>query len=292
MILITGANGHFGKATIEALLKKGTDKNQIAGLVRKEANAAELKALGVNVRIGDYNDHNSLLEAFKNIDKLVLVSGTELPNRAAQQASAVQAAKAAGVKHILYTSVDRKNDKEDSSISFILSSHMATEKAIKESGLTYTILRNNVYLDLLPAFLGEKVLETGIFLPAGEGRVGFALRSEMAEATANILSTKGHENKEYNISGKHSISFTEVAKILTAITGKTIPYHSPDPKTYIETLTQAGVPTEYAEVFGGFAAAAQQGELSAGNTDLETLLGRKPTSAEEFLKQTYGQRAK
>ena len=289
MILITGANGHFGKATIESLLKKGTDKNQITGMVRKEANAAELKALGVSVRIGDYNDPNSLLEAFKNIDQLLLVSGTELANRTAQQTSAVQAAKAAGIKHILYTSVDRHHDKENSSISFILDSHIATEKAIKESGLPYTILRNNVYLDFLPAFLGEKVLETGIFLPADEGRVGFALRSEMAEATANILTSKGHENKEYNISGKHPISFTEVAKILTTITGKTIPYHSPDTKTYIDTLTKAGVPTEYAEVFAGFAAAAQQGELSAGNTDLEALLGRTPTSVEEFLKQTYGQ---
>lgn len=288
MILITGANGHFGKATIEALLKKGTDKSQITGLVRDETKGAELKALGINIRIGDYNNYDSLQETFKGIDKLLFVSGTELANRTAQQTAAVHAAKAAGVNHILYTSVDRHHDKEDSAISFILGSHLATEKAIKESGLAYTILRNNVYLEYLPGFLGEKVLETGIFLPAGEGRVGFALRTEMAEATANIIASKGHEHKEYNISGTQPASFGEIAQMLTNITGKTIAYHSPDAKTYVETLTKAGVPTEYAEMFGGFATAAQQGELSAGNTDLETLLGRTPTSVEAFLKQYYG----
>lgn len=287
MILVTGATGHFGKATIDFLLKKGISANNISALVRDETKAEDLKAKGIVIKIGDYNNYNSLLEAFRGVDKLLLVSGSDLAKRSKQQADTVKAAKEAAVKHILYTSFERTNDTETSPIIFVAKSHIETENLMKESGLAFTIFRNNLYLDILPMFLGEKVLETGILLPAGEGKTGFALRNDMAEATANVLINDGHENKVYSFSNTENLSMKDVADILSKATGKNIAYINPTAEIYTDTLTRDGKPSGYIENFAGFAEAIKQGEFDTSKTDLENLLGRKPTSAETFLTQAY-----
>ncbi|MNS07592.1 Quinone oxidoreductase 2 [compost metagenome] len=286
-ILITGASGNFGKTTIDFLLKKGIPANTISALVRDEAKGADLKAKGINIKIGDYDNYESLVAAFKGIDKLVLVSGTDIVNRGKQQENVVKAAKEAGVKHILYTSFERKNETETSPIAFLAKSHIDTDNAIKASGMTYTIFRNNLYLDVLPMFLGEQVLETGIFFPAGETKSAFALRSDLAEATANVLTSEGHENKEYAMNNVENYSFQEVADVLGKIANKKIDYINPDADVYTDALSTAGVPAEYIGMFAGFAEAIKQGEFNSSKTDLENLLGRKPTSLEDFLKQVY-----
>ncbi|SEM58659.1 NAD(P)H dehydrogenase (quinone) [Chitinophaga rupis] len=287
MILVTGANGHFGKATVEFLLQKGIPAASIGALVREEAKGAALKARGVTILTGDYNNYASLVSAFAGAEKVLLVSGTELEQRSAQQENVVNAAKAAGVQHLVYTSVERRTDSENSPLSIILSSHFHTEKVIKASGIPYTMLRNNIYLDMLPMFLGQTVLEKGVFFPAGDGAAGFALRSDMAEAAANILAGTGHENKDYHISGP-ALSFGRIAEILSDISGKKVPYNSPDGETYIKTVVEAGVPALYAGFFAGFGEAIRQGELYPDHTDLPALLGRTPTGAEQYFRQVYG----
>lgn len=287
MILITGATGNLGKATIDFLLKKGISADSIAALVRDAAKAEDLKTKGINLRIGDYDNYASLVEAFKGVDKLLLVSGTDVVNRGKQQVNAVNAAKEAGVKHIVYTSFERKNDTETSPIAFLAKSHIDTENQIKASGMVYTILRNNLYLDALPMFFGEQVLTTGIFLPAGDTKSAFALRNDMAEAAANVLTSQEHENKEYSLSNTENISLQEIAQYLTDIAGKPINYVSPPEDVYVATLTQAGVPAEYIGMFAGFAGAIRQGEFTAEKTDLENLLGRKPTTAKAFFSVVY-----
>ena len=288
MILVTGATGNFGKSTIDFLLKKGYSATNIAALVRNADKAADLTSKGIAVRIGDYDDYNSLVAAFKGIDKLLLVSGSDIANRAKQHENAVNAAKEAGVKHILYTSFERKNETETSPISFVAGSHIATENFIKESGLNYTIFRNNLYLDVLPWFFGEKVMETGVFLPAGDTKAALTTRDDMAEATANVLITSGHENKEYSFSNSAQVSMGEVAASLGEIAGKDIPYMSPPSEVYIETLTNANVPAEFVGMFAGFSEAIRQGEFDVDKSDLEHLLGRKPTSAKQYLTMVYG----
>ena len=287
MILVTGATGNYGKATIDFLLKKGISSNSISALVRDVAKAEDLKTKGINLKIGDYDNYATLVEAFKGVDKLLLVSGSDVVNRGKQQENAVKAAKEAGVKHILYTSFERKNDTQTSPISFLAKSHIDTENLIEASGLTYTIFRNNLYLDALPMFFGEQVLTTGIFLPAGDTKSAFALRNDMAEATANVLTGQGHENKEYSLSNTENTSIQEIAQDLSEIVGKQINYVSPPQNIYVETLTGAGVPTEYVGMFAGFAEAIKQGEFSTEKTDLENLLGRKPMTAKAFLKEVY-----
>ena len=288
MILVTGASGNYGKATIDFLLKKGISANSIAGLVRKEDKVGDLKAKGINLRIGDYDNYNELVEAFEGVEKLLLVSGSDVVSRGKQHENVVNAAKVTGVKHLLYTSFERKNDTETSPIYSLAKSHIDTEELIRESGLTYTIFRNNLYLDNLPMFFGEKVLTTGIFLPAGEARSAFALRNDMSEATANVLAGAGHDNKVYSLNNTENVSFQELAQDLSEIAGKEISYFSPSQDVYVETLTKAGVPAQYIGIFSGFAEAIKQGEFSTEKTDLENLLGRKPTTAKAFLKKVYG----
>ncbi len=286
-ILITGATGHFGKATIDFLLQKGIPANSISALVRDEAKATDLKAKGINLKIGEYDNYESLVAAFKEIDKVLLVSGSDIVNRGKQQENAVKAAKEAGVKHLLYTSFERKNETETSPIAFLAKSHIDTDNLIKASGLKYTLFRNNLYLDVLPMFIGEQVLETGIFFPAGETKSAFVLRSDLAEAAANVLTSEGHENKEYAMNNTENYSFQDVASILSKITNKDISYTSPTVEIYTTALNKAGVPGEYIGMFAGFAEAIQQGEFNSPKTDLENLLGRKPATLEGFLTQVY-----
>lgn len=286
-ILVTGATGNFGRLTIDFLLNKGIAANTISALVRDEAKASDLKQKGINLKIGDYDNYDSLLTAFQGIDKLLLVSGTDLTNRSKQQLSAVKAAKEAGVKHILYTSFERKNETETSPIAFLAQSHIDTDNAIKASGINYTIFRNNLYLDVLPMFLGEKVLEQGIFFPAGEGQAAYVLRNDLAEAAAIVLSSEGHQNKEYAMNNVENYSIKNVADILSEITNSTVSYTSPSAEVYSDVLTKAGVPGEYVGMFVGFAEAIKQGEFQTDSSDLEKLLGRKPVTLNDFLKQVY-----
>lgn len=286
-ILVTGATGNFGRLTINFLLNKGIAANTISALVRDEAKASDLKQKGINLKIGDYDNYDSLLAAFQGIDKLLLISGTDLANRSKQQLNAVKAAKEAGVKHILYTSFERKNETETSPIAFLAQSHIDTDNAIKTSGINYTIFKNNLYLDVLPMFLGEKVLEQGIFFPTGEGQAAYVSRNDLAEAAANVLISNGHENKEYNMNNVENYSMQNVADILSEITNSTVSYTSPTTEVYSDVLKNAGVPEEYIEMFVGFAEAIKQGEFQAESSDLEKLLGRKPATLADFLKEAY-----
>lgn len=287
MILITGARGNFGTATISYLLKTGISPSLISGLVRDKQNTDGLTGKGVSVKIGNYDIYFSLVEAFKGVDKLLLVSGPDVENRLKQQENVVNAAKEAGVKHIIYTSVQRTNETVNSPLYFISHSHIETENLIKASGLLYTILRNNLYLDVLPTLLGKRFLDMGVFLPTGNGKTAFALRNEMAEAAANVLTSEGHENKEYFIGNSENISIQEITDILSGVTGKKLAYTNPPMEVYIETLSKAGVPMEFIKMLAGFAAAINNGEFESGKTDLEMLLGRKPTSTKAFLEEVF-----
>ena len=287
MILVTGATGHFGKATIDFLLEKGVSAGTIAAFVRDESKATALKEKGIILRKGDYDDYASLVTAFRGVDKLLLVSGSDIANRAKQQENAVNAAREAGVKHIVYTSFVRKNETETSPIAFVGKSHIATDKLIKASGIPYTLMLNGLYADVLPMFFGDKVLETGIFLPAGEGKAAYTTRQDMAEAAAVILTSADHKNKEYVITAPVNYSLHEAAALLTEVTGKKVSYSKPSATIYTETLTKAGVPGEYIGMFAGFSEAISQGEFETTGGDLEKLLGRKPASLKKYFESVY-----
>lgn len=288
MILVTGANGAFGTAAIDFLLKK-VPANQLAALVRSEEKGVELKAKGIEIRIGDYDDVSSLVNAFEGVDKLLFVSGSDIANRSQQHLNVVEAAKTAKVGHVVYTSFMRRNETETSPIAFVAKSHLEAEDALKTSGLNYTLLKNGLYMDMIPIFLGEQVIDSGvIFQPAGDGKAAFVLRNDLAEATVNVLTSEGHEGKSYDLPGAAAISYNEVAADLTKLAGKNIAYVSPTPEVFHAELSKVGVPDMYINLFGAFAEAIHQGEFAETGGDLPKLLGRQPVSTSDYLRQVYG----
>lgn len=288
MILVTGATGEFGKHAVQQLREKGVSTSDISVLSRSLEKANNYKADGITVKIGDYSNYDSLVKAFEGVDKLLFVSSSEIEDRAAQHQNVVKAAKATGVKHIVYTSFMRNQERDDSAIAFLQDSHLKTENWIKESGMTYTFLQNATYMDMLPMFIGEQVMETGVIMqPAQNGKSSLVLRQELAEAAAVVLTSDGHENKEYPLVNNQAITYNEVAETIAQISGKDITYQSPSPEDYQATLKTYGVPDEYIGIFTAFSVAQANGELEMSDNSLEKLLGRKPTTAKEFLTKIY-----
>jgi NAD(P)H dehydrogenase (quinone) len=288
-IMVTGATGPLGSAVVDSLLKK-SPATDIAVLVRTPDKAGSLKARGVEIREGSYDDYSSLLTAFRNIDKLYFVSGNDVAGRMPQHENVVQAAREAGVRHVIYTSIPHTHDSSHSPIHFVIHSHAQTEKLLENSGLTYTILQHSIYTDMIPVFAGEHLLDTKtIYLPAGDGRVSYAVRTDLAEAGANVLldKTGKYDNKIIPLTGAETITLDEAAESISTATGLNISYYSPSVDEFKTTLTGAGVPAGIVDLVAGFASSFKKGELDLVTGDLEDILGRKPTPAAQFLTGFY-----
>jgi NAD(P)H dehydrogenase (quinone) len=288
-ILVTGATGHLGKAVTESLLKK-TAASNIHVLVRDAAKAAAFKEQGITIHVGDYSDYTSLVSAFKGIDKVYMVSGNDIANRGQQHDNVVNAAKEAGVKQVVYTSFQRKNETDTNPIAFVANSHLSTEAKLKASGLNYTLLQHGIYADMIPIFAGEHLLDTKtIYLPAGDGKTAYALRTDQAEAGANVLLDESGKyiNKLFELAGSEAVSWAQIADIISNITGVKINYVAASVAEFEDTLTKAGVPAEYIGLFAGFSQANAQGEFENVTNELETILGRKPVSVAAYLQSVY-----
>ncbi|TCD05590.1 SDR family oxidoreductase [Pedobacter frigidisoli] len=292
MILVTGATGQFGSKAIDHLLKKGFKPAEISALVRDMAKAENLREKGIELRVADYTDHASLVNAFRGIKKMLLVSSNDkqaVENRTAQHINVISAAKEAQVEHIIYTSFVRKTHFEDSAIAAFQNSHVQTELALKNSGINYTILQNGIYLEMIPIFAGEKVSETGhILFPAEMGKASFVLREELAEGAAHVLATEGHENKIYQLTNTESVSFNEIANAISFALKKEIKYDSPSIDEFNSILKNFGVPELYIGMFTMWGLAQAQGTMDVEDNTLQSFLGNKPTTMKQFIDQVYG----
>lgn len=291
MILVTGATGKYGTKVLEHLLKNGVGAQPISALVRDAAKGQNLQNQGIELRVGDYSDVDSLVQAFQGVDKLLLVSSNDrgaAENRTAHHVNVIKAAKKAQVKHVVYTSFVTKPGFEDSAIADFLRSHAETERFLQDSGLSYTILQNGIYLEMVPLFAGEKVAETGVILfPAQAGKASWVLREELAEAAAHVLTTEGHENKTYVLANTEATSFQDIARDLADALGKDVRYQSPPVEEFQATLKQLGVPDVYVGMFTTWASAVAQGMLDVEDSTLASFLGRKPTTTAQFITQVY-----
>lgn len=285
MILVTGATGHLGNKIVENLLTQ-ISPNEIAVLVRSEEKAKELKEKGVQIRVGDYTNPNSLVAAFKKVKKLILISSNDFNDRFGQHKNAIDAAKQAGVEHILYTSMSM-NDIETSPLKGFLKDHYETEDYIKQNGFTYTILQHSLYADVIPMFIGEQVLETGVFFPAGEGRVAYASRTDLAEAIAKVALSDAFDNQSLPMTNTENYSYADVAEILTELSGKEVAYVNPTPEVFAETLKGFGLPDPIIQMSLGFAAGIKNNDFDKTFPNLETILGRKPQTLKEYLISVY-----
>lgn len=285
MILVTGATGHLGGSIIDHLLTK-VSANQIVALVRDHSKAAALSTAVVLVREGNYHDAQSLKAAFVGVTKAVLVSSNDFEDRLGQHKNVIDAAKEAGVRHFVYTGISLKNVNE-SALRPAMIDHFQTEDYVKASGLPYTFMQNNLYAEMIPLYIGDKVLEKGIIFPGGDGKIPFAQRDEMGEAIANVLTENNHFNKVYTIANSESYSFHDMAKYLSELSGKSITYTAADPEVFLNNLKKSNFPEKMLKVFIGFSTAMRHGDFDLPGSDLQTLLRRKPSDLKHYLKKQF-----
>lgn len=284
-IIVTGATGHIGKHTFPSLLKRHPASNLIA-LVRDPAKADDLVALGIEVRQGDYFDYASLVRAFEGVEKVMLVSAHAFTDRNTQHYNVITAARQVGVKHIVFMSIKRKEG-SDFTMPEVSPSDLFAEATLKASGLAYTIVRHPPFLDVIQFYIGDKAFEQGIHMAPGDGKFTAVTRKDLAEAHAVILSEPGHENKTYSLTGYEPVSFADIAGILGKARNIDVPYSTISDQSYIDALTTKGFPFHLAKFVHLWVVGMQRGEWDEISGDLETLLGRKPTSPAEFLSSNY-----
>jgi NAD(P)H dehydrogenase (quinone) len=278
-IAVTGATGHLGRLVIDAVLRD-VPASDVVAVVRDADKAADLAARGVTVHVADYNDSASLEAALDGVERVLLISGTDVGSRARQHALVIDAAAKQGVSLIAYTSVLRANE---NSLNPVAAEHVATEAHLRASDVPFVLLRNGWYLE---NYVQEarSAAESGVVLTsAGAGRVATATRAEYAEAAAVVLTTDGHEGRVYELSGAEGWAKDDFAAAVGEILGATVAVKFVTPSEQLAALTAAGVP----EMWAGFGVAVDgaiaAGELDADGDDLEALIGRKAAPLRESL---------
>ncbi|WP_332368407.1 NmrA family NAD(P)-binding protein [Spirosoma telluris] len=240
----------------------------------------------MTIHIGTYDDIQSLDRAMLGIETVLLIAGTDEENRVNQHQNVVNAAKKASIRRIAYTS--RALRDPATLVNQLMKGHFQTEDYIKASELPYTLFENILYMDAIPQFVGgDAVFERGIHIPAGQGRVALALRSEMGEAIANALATTAEGNLTYHLTNRESYSFYDVAAVLTNLSGKPVTYTPAEPATFETQLIGRGLPDVVARRITGFITDIANGQEDIVSLDLENLLGRKPTNLKQGLTLLY-----
>jgi len=282
-LLVTGASGHLGQRVLELLLEAGIAPGKIVAASRTPEKLAAFTARGVTARRADFEDPTSLAEAFKGVDRLLLVStdAVDVPGRRIQQhRNAVKAAEEAGVSHVVYTGI--MNPTPDFP-AFVNPDHRGTEEALAASKLGYTVLRENIYTEALLASLGQAVATGQLFSATGDGKAAYITREDCARAAAAALASSFNGRRILDISGPEAVSQKDVAAIASQITGRQITYIPLELDALIQGMVGAGLPHPMAEAYATFDAAIAQGQFSAVSNGVEELTRRKPTSVAEFL---------
>ncbi|EMK0350662.1 SDR family oxidoreductase [Citrobacter amalonaticus] len=278
MIAITGAAGQLGQHVIENLLKT-IPASQIVAIVRNPAKATALSQQGITVRQADYSDEAAFTQALQGVDKLLLISSSEVGQRAVQHRNVINAAKAAKVKFIAYTSLLHA----DRSPLALHVEHVDTEKMLADSGIAYALLRNGWYTENYLAS-APAALEHGVFIgAAGEGRIASATRADYATAAAQVISTEGHAGKVYELAGDESWTLSQLAAELSKQSGKPVVYQNMSEADFAAALKSVGLPAGLAEMLADSDIGASKGGLFDDSHTLSKLIGRPTTSLAESV---------
>ena len=277
--LVTGASGQLGSQVIEALLEEGVER--LVAVTRSPEKLEGLRARGVEIRAGDFNDPVTLAPAFAGGGRLLIISTDDLApgKRLAAHRNAISAAKEGGVSYIVYTSLTNPN--EGNPIGFAVD-HRETEALIKNTGIPHTILRNCLYTDLLLMSGRQAVGAGALYAAADDGKAGYVTRADCARAAAAALLTETGSSVR-DITGPAAVNQAEIAAILSEATGKEIPYVPITRDALVAAMTEKGMPEFMADVFSSFDVAIAEGYLNVASGDLEELTGQKGQSVRDFL---------
>lgn len=277
-LLVTGGSGHLGRRVLELLLE--AKAGRIITTTRTPEKLADLAARGVEVRKSDFDDPASLVAAFAGVDRLLLISTDALDRRTTQQKNAVASAVQAGVKHVLYTSI---SNAQSGIPPVIADSHYATEQALAESSLDWTVLRNNIYTDMFLGTLPRAVASGQLVAATGTGGAGYVTREDCARAAAAALANPPAGRTILDITGPAVVTYADLAQILSRITGRTVVYVSVDVEQIVAGMVAAGLPEPVARIYAGFDTTIAQGSLAVASNAVAELTGQAPQSVEEFL---------
>jgi NAD(P)H dehydrogenase (quinone) len=279
-ILVTGATGKLGSKVVESLLKS-IPARELAVSVRNPEKAEGLRSRGVEVRHGDFDHPETLENAFKGIDRLLIISADgDNETRIRQHTNAVQAADHAGVKFIAYTSLANATESKN----LMAPPHVATEAAIIKTGIPYSFLRNNWYLENEIGSIQGAMAGAPWVTSAGEGKVGWALQQDYADAAAAVLVGSGHENTVYELSGP-LLTQEELAAALGNVLGKEVPVQQVSDEKYAEIMKGLGLPDFVIPIVVGIQESIRNGSLEVESNDFMKILGRPVAPINESLTQ-------
>lgn len=279
MIAITGASGHLGRLVIADLLKT-VAAEQLVAIVRDPTKVADLAQKGVQVRRAEYGDAAALQAALTGVEKLLLISSSEVGQRAPQHRNVIEAAKAAGVTFIAYTSLLHA----DRSPLGLAEEHVATEKMLAESGIPFALLRNGWYTENYLASV-PPALEHGAFIgSAGEGKIASATRADYAEAAARVMTLDNQAGNVYELAGDEAWTLSDLTAQLSKLSGKPVVYQNLSEADFKAALQGAGLPEPFAALLANSDVGASKGGLFDDSRQLSTLIGRPTTPLAESLR--------
>jgi len=278
--LVTGASGHLGRLTVQALLDRGVTPADVVATARNTDAIADLAALGVDTRAADYTDAASLKEAFAGVDRALLVSSSAVGERVAQHANVIEAARDAGVELLGYTSITRA----DSSRMLLAEEHRLTEELLAASGLPTVLLRNSWYIENYTAQAATALEHGAVLGAAGEGRVSAATRADFAAAAAAVLVADDQAGLVYELGGDTAFTLEEYAAALAAESGTPVVYRDLPAADYSAVLVGAGLPEQYAAILADSDLGLARGDLLTDSGDLSRLIGRPTTAPAEAIR--------
>jgi NAD(P)H dehydrogenase (quinone) len=296
-IVITGASGHFGQAATRLLLTQMPASDLIL-MSRTPEKLAEFAALGCITRAGDFDDPASLRAAFDGGEKMLLISGMQVGYRVKQHGNAIEAAAAAGLQHIVYTSyIGATKDNQ----ALIAIDHYGTEQLLITSGVAWTAMRDGMYIDSMVEAAAPIALKTGVWISSGgDGKCSFVDRDDCVASAVAVLLGTGHENKVYNITAPELWSFRDIAALVTEITGKPITMQIVSDDALYDHFEGLGIPREALTEFNvdGYAwccddmvsyeRSMREGHFAVVSNDIKMLTSKEPKSLREFVMARAG----
>ncbi|AYH43333.1 SDR family oxidoreductase [Azoarcus sp. DN11] len=287
MILVTGATGHLGQLIVQQLVLRLPDAGarKLAVSVREPARAQVFAARGIEVRRGNFDEPESLRAAFASVSRLVIVS-TDGPKarRIAQHRNAIEAARAAGVEHILYTSF---LDADPASPSEFAQVHADSEAALAACGVAHTVLRNGMYADFLPMTFAGALQGGVLHLPAAGGKVSYVTRHELAQAIAAATVAPRLEKHMYELTGQTAHDYHDLAARVGAATGVALRYEPVGEDAYAGVLEAAGMPAWVARAMANMFTAAAANRLARTTNDFAALVGHPPKSIDCLVAEFF-----
>lgn len=278
-IAVTGATGQLGRQIIDRLIERQVAPGEIVAVVRDADRAQDLADRGVRIAVAAYEDPEALKAALEGVQRLMLVSGSEVGKRVAQHTNVIEAAQSAGVQLIAYTSL---LGLETSTLN-LASEHRETERLLADSGIDHVLLRNGWYWENYAPSVAPAREHGTMFGAAGQARVNGASRRDYAEAAAAVITLEAQEGRVYELAGQPALSYPEIAARIGGLVGREVVYVDRTVEQYAQVLQQASLPEQVAGFVAEMDRGIVDGALESDSTDLQTLLGRPATTIAQAL---------